>query len=307
MGGSGGGYYTPPSPDELKEMIHESGDEADKKAFATELTSFFRDLLKELNGRDTKETSKRLEDLLGIIEQKIEGTLETLFGGSVSKHTYADGISDIDSLVITNDSELVKKSPEEVLSYLEREFRKNDLDATKGRLAVTVNYDDGMEIQLLPAIRSRDKVLIPNPKGEGWSKINPESFANALTKVNKDCGNLVVPTIKLAKTINSQFPEKLKLSGYHLESLAIKAFKGYSGEKTMPEMPKHFFKESSNNVKNPIQDKTGQSLYVDEYMGEKGGGLRQQISHLLSRTYKKMNNFISTSSLHGWKGLFDEE
>ncbi len=48
------------------------------------------------------------------------------------------------------------------------------------------------------------------------------AFQQALTKRNQQCGGKLVPTIKLAKAINGQLPANQALSGYHMESLAIK-------------------------------------------------------------------------------------
>ena len=55
-----------------------------------------------------------------------------------------------------------------------------------GNLAVTVNYADGAEIQVLPAIRrSNGGIRIANPGGAGWSNVvQPENFARKLVEVN---------------------------------------------------------------------------------------------------------------------------
>ena len=83
-----------------------------------------------------------------------------MFGGSVTKHIYVDGLSDIDCLLVVNDTSLEHAGPKNTLVAV-----KNILSArlmgraevVAGRLAVTVQYGDGMEIQLLPAIRSGDR------------------------------------------------------------------------------------------------------------------------------------------------------
>jgi hypothetical protein len=51
--------------------------------------------------------------------------------------------------------------------------------------------------------------------------------------------------------------------------MAIEAFKKLSGKDTSKDMLLHFCREATNLVKSPIQDKTGQSLHVDDYLGVK--------------------------------------
>jgi predicted nucleotidyltransferase len=43
-----------------------------------------------------------------------------LFGGSVAKHTYVDGLSDIDSLLVINGSDLAEGTPREALKKIEK-------------------------------------------------------------------------------------------------------------------------------------------------------------------------------------------
>lgn len=54
----------------------------------------------------------------------------------------------------------------------------------------------------------------------------PENFQMALSERNEQCGGKLVPTIKLAKAVIGSLPEKQRLTGYHVESLAIAAFRG---------------------------------------------------------------------------------
>lgn len=309
MGGSGGGggTYSTPSFEKIKDMIDKSKDQTSRDDFKTQLNNFTGDLLKDFNNRDRKATENRLIDIITILKDVLEAELPVIFGGSVSKHTFVNGLSDIDSLLVINNTELATKSPQDVINFVATKLCNSKLKATGGKLAVTVKYPDGMEIQLLPAIKQGRSVKISNFSGTGWSDINPKGFTDKLTKVNKQCNSNVVPVIKLVKSINSNFPEKLQLSGYHIESLAIEAFKNYKGSFTAPEMLSHFFKASSTNVLSKIKDSTGQSVHVDDYLGDKNSKVRQSISHLLKRTHLKMDNATVSSSLEDWKELFDEE
>ncbi len=41
---------------------------------------------------------ERLEVLKSKLSKELDGTFDQFFGGSIAKHTYVDGLSDIDSL-----------------------------------------------------------------------------------------------------------------------------------------------------------------------------------------------------------------
>ena len=115
-------------------------------------------------------------------------------------------------------------------------------NVSTGKLAVTVSYSDGVEIQILPAIKTKSGIRIPDPKSNGWSRvIHPEKFAEKLTKVNQENQGRVIPAIKLTKGLAARSiqSEKDKISGYHLESLAIEAFNNYRGPHDLKSMVNH--------------------------------------------------------------------
>jgi hypothetical protein len=163
----------------------------------------------------------------GVLERHIEGSLDPMFGGSVRKHTFVDGISDVDALLVLRDPSLKTKSPEKVLDHFERKVRKEmaGWELSRGKLAITLRRE-GLEIQVLPAIREDSQTRIPAARGDSWSEINPKAFFRKLSDTNSRFGGKVVPVIKLAKIINDRQPEPLQPTGYHIESLAIEAFKG---------------------------------------------------------------------------------
>ena len=147
-------------------------------------------------------------------------------------------------------------------------------------MAVTIDYPDGMVIQLLPAVKTDDgRVQVPSSRRDGWSKINPVAFQEALTRRNRECADKLVPTIKLAKAVVGQLPEAQRLSGYHMESLAIAAFRNYAGDKTTAAMLPAFFERARELVLSPIKDSTGQSVHVDDYLGPANSEARQAASH----------------------------
>jgi hypothetical protein len=226
----------------------------------------------------------------------------------VAKHTYVDGLSDIDSLVLINDSGLHGDSPQQVLArmehILERKLR-GQATVSHGRMAVTIDYGDGMVIQLLPGVRADDgRVHVPSSRRDGWSKINPVAFQEALTRRNSECSGKLVPTIKLAKAIVGQLPEAQRLSGYHMESLGIAAFRDYPGEKTTKAMLPPYFERARELVLSPIKDSTGQSVHVDDYLGPANSEARQAASHVLGRLARRMRNATAAGSTAQWQALF---
>jgi Second Messenger Oligonucleotide or Dinucleotide Synthetase domain len=306
-GGGGGGPFISRSPEELTQLVRKTEDETAIRNFETDLGGLLNDLLASANTRDVELVEERLDKVKDALGGPLENTIDTLFGGSVAKHTYVDGLSDVDSLLILNDSTLARARPSEALERVARIIRRASGPGVKvstGRLAVTVEYPDGMSIQLLPAFKTDAGLKVPSSRHDGWSGISPQRFQRALTKRNGECAGKLVPTIKLAKAIIGQLPEGQRLSGYHVESLAIAAFRDYTGTKTTAAMLPVFFEKARNLVMKPIRDSTGQSIHVDEYLGPENSKERVAAGHVLGRIEKRMRNASAHMSKDQWEALF---
>jgi hypothetical protein len=305
MGGSGGGYFIS-NARELKSKLSDTTKDIDRKEYDADVATLLSELLLDYNNRDVNAINTHLEEILKAVKNRIDGHLNIKLGGSVSKHTFVDGISDIDTLLILNDSGLSDKSPEtiknNIAAMLKERFSETDISV--GKMAVTVSFSD-YEIQILPALKSGGKVMIPNASGNSWAKIDTEEFTSILTKTNNDNGNRVVPIIKLAKAIIGKLPEKHQLSGYHVEALATSIFNNYHDEQISKTMLKHFFQQASQMVLSPTRDKTGQSVYVDEYLGTRNGLPRQIVSSALDRINRKLQNADNLLSLETWKDILE--
>lgn len=309
MGGSSGsGAFGNRSPRELRDIVRKAEDKTTDAAFAAQLASLLGDLLAAYNGRDADAALERLNGVKAALGKAINGTVDHLFGGSVAKHTYVDGLSDIDSLIFVNETALEGKSPQQVLSRMEKILKRKlgaKAEISHGRMAVTIDFHDGMVLQVLPALRTEDGLVqVPSSRHEGWSKITPVAFQEALTRRNRECNSKLVPTIKLAKAIVGQLPESQRLSGYHMESLAIAAFRNYDGEKTTMAMLPVFFERARELVLSPIKDRTGQSVHVDGYLGSENSDARQAASHVLGRLARRMRNATAAGSTAQWQALF---
>jgi hypothetical protein len=120
MGGSGGGAFVNRTPDELRNLVRKAEEQTAGPAFETELSSTLGGLLGDYNARDVETARERLDEVKAALQDSIEGSFDQLFGGSVAKHTYVDGLSDIDSLVLINDSGLHGDGPQQVLARMEQ-------------------------------------------------------------------------------------------------------------------------------------------------------------------------------------------
>jgi Second Messenger Oligonucleotide or Dinucleotide Synthetase domain len=310
MGGSGSrGFFRGRRPDEAKQDLRKEEEQRTlNQAFEATVAEQLETLLAAANRRDIKAVNEALTEIKDALASDIEGTLDARFGGSVRKRTYVNGISDVDTLVILRDPELRSQSPQQVLEYFENQARTklNGWEVTRGRLSLTLSKE-GLDLQLLPAVREAGKTHIPSARGDRWSEINPEAFFKKLTDTNEKCGGKVVPVIKLAKIINSQQAEALQLSGYHLESLAIESFKSYTGLVNPKAMLEHFFDNSRALVLAPIKDSTGQSVHVDTYLGAANSSARKEVAAALDRTFRRMKNASVAGSEEQWLEPFGEE
>lgn len=308
MGGSGGSFFSrSKSPTAVADELRERA-EVSAREFEATLSEEFSRLLARFNDRNPVEVQRRLQEIRSVLHSEIEGTFDTLFGGSVSKHTYVDGISDVDSMLIIS-GDLEHENPRTIIDRVANALHARIDDAAEvraGSVAVTVVYRDGQEIQLVPTVRDGDKLGVPSWDQNRWSSIDPQQFREGLTKRNTECNGKLIPTLKLAKAINATLPEAARLSGYHIESIGVAAFRDYDDAKVPVRMLPHFFKRASELVLRPMTDRTGQSVHVDAYLGDANSPERLAASHMLRRIHQRMMSASAGHSRERWQDLFDE-
>ena len=307
MGGSGGGFFSSRlTPEQLARRTREAEEKAGDSRFETQVAGFLNTELAAYNDRDISATQSVFDDLKRDLEEDIEGAVDLLFGGSIAKHTYVDGLSDVDALVLLDKSELRHSNPRTIQELLANRLQVKypRANVSIGQLAVTMELD-GNTIQLLPALREGERLKIAHFDGLGWSKIDPKGFSNALTRENQRMGGKLVPCIKLAKAIIATFPEKRRLVGYHVESLAVQIFRDYEEPKTPKAMLSYFFEQAATNVRRPIRDSSGQSVHVDEYLGEPDSIQRRIVADGMGRVARRIRNADGAQSLEGWRELFE--
>jgi hypothetical protein len=267
--------------------------ELQEKKLLSERNDVLDQLLKEYNRRDTEAVAEKMSQIEEILVENGYDLDRLLFGGSVAKHTYIDGLSDIDSLVYLGEN--AGKSPARVLSdfasFLRAGLPADQVESvTTGTMAVTVTYRDGTSVQLLPATEQGTHTVLPSPDGQGWRAVRPHKFTEKLTRVNQDNSHQVVPAIKLAKSLMNSLPESERLSGYHVEALAVDAFKSYGQARDRASVLHHLLSHASQAVLRPTADITGQTVHIDQHLGQANSGKRQQISNSLQRLANELKN-----------------
>ena len=279
----------------------QTGRKSDQVLSDNEVNSYLRKRLKEANARNSEAIRRHVRGLRKALEREGD-VIRPLFGGSFSKNTYVNGISDVDILMTINDSSLSGQPPNAVIRKMADMIsqRMPHTKLRKGAMAVTVTYSDGYEIQVLPAIRAKSGIRIAERGSNKWSNVvNIKGFLLKLTEVNKANDRKVVPAIKLTKAMADQLVQRTedKLSGYHIESLAIDAFEDYRGNTDSKSMVIHLAKFSAKAVLEPIKDSTGQSRYVDEYLGPPNSTKRKQAADTFKTMQKRLNGCKSTEDL----------
>lgn len=306
MAGTSGGYFSQEaSPADLARRTREAEDRARNDSFETDVNAHLASMLSEYNDRDVDAIRITLDQVIADLGSEIGGTVGTLFGGSVAKNTYLEGISDVDALVLLDNSDLSEKTPSEAKAFLASCLvsRYGGEAVRSGALAVTLTLQDKV-IQLLPALRVGARLKIASGDGTQWSSVSPQNFANALTASNRSLDHKLIPCIKLIKGVISTLPKTRQITGYHAESMAINVFKSYSGPRTPKAMLRHFFEKASNHVLSPIRDRTGQSVHVDDNLGPANSLPRRIIADALDRIGRKIRNADGASSLNRWTELF---
>ena len=307
MGGSGGGYFwRTTNMEELAAKTREAQRKSRSQRFETDLAKALGLLLANFNDRDPDATQVVFEQVKEDLADHIGGTIDFLFGGSVAKHTYVDGISDVDALVLLDGSVLAETTPNAAKKFLAERLAERYGESAVAVRSIAVEVDvNGSLIQLLPALRVGDDVKIASRSGDRWSTVKPRRFARQLTDANHRLGKKLVPCIKLVKAILAKLPDRQRLTGYHVEAMAVKLFADYEGHQTLPAMVRHFFSHVGNYVHQPIRDASGQSVYVDSYLGATGSLQRRTIGWAMDRVKRRIENADSAGAVDQWKDLFE--
>lgn len=154
-------------------------------------------------------------------------------------------------------------SPEQAIQFthtvLEGSKRYAGMEPTPENRVVTLEYEGNVNVELIPAfldhvnsfpdgtprMASQRAYWIPNKKG-GWELADYNYDADYITKTNKQCDGILIPTIKVLKAVKREhFPE---MKSFHLEVIltnmilsVVELFKKYDTPITIPHLMKVFF------------------------------------------------------------------
>lgn len=304
MGGGGGGYRG--VSDEDRERI-KAALQADRETLNSRIDEFLADVLSKANARDTDLIRERVDEIAKSLAEKAD-IEQLLYGGSVGKHTAVDGISDVDVLAVLDKTDALDGTPRQFLATFAKELHAKlshgDIESvTPGTLAVTVKYRDGTEIQILPSIKKGAQLMMGAKDGKTWTQTAPKAFRSALTKANERTNGQLVRVVKLFKVMNDRLPSQKQLTGYHIESLALEASKGYSGPFTPRAFLSKFLEVSSKRVLSPISDPTKQTRHVDAFLGRKDSVERRNVAQTILGLKRRLD---AATSLGEWKAVFGE-
>jgi hypothetical protein len=281
--------------------------DVDHEKYEANTNELLKEVSSEVGNRDDAAIHRHIEVLKEKLRNDLADTIEVDFGGSIRKHTYVSGISDVDALVLLSREEVGGASSRELIEEMARLVRERlpETPVRAGDMAVTISYADGTELQMLPAIRRGGKVQVPGGRSGDWSPLaDPARFANELKSVNFRNSLSILPTIKLFKVIqDAKVPENARLSGYHVESLAVDAFKDYSGPMDRKTLLEHFVGHATSRVLTPVRDPTGQSELVDDYLGPPGSSRRRTTAAYLERLRTRMSAADRSGDTSAWAAL----
>jgi hypothetical protein len=296
------------TPTTLRERLRQAEESARNELFDAEVDRVIGQTLAGHNDRDSDAIGRALEQIITALGKEFEVAIDLRFGGSVSKNTYVNGLSDVDALVLIHRDDVTGKTPQEIRSLfaecLRARFGRDSV--TEGHLAVTVTIENN-QIQLLPAVRQGDGYKIASTRGSDWSNIRPRVFSEMLTQLNRQMGGKLVPVIKLSKAIVGKLPEHRQLTGYHTEVLAVSIFRDYSGPRTPKAMLRYFFDRLPGAVRTPRRDVTGQSVYLDQYLGSADSLSRKTVADAMERIARSIRNADGAQSITMWNEILASE
>lgn len=305
MAGGGSGYFPKRNSGLLREL-QQAQQDAERQELESAINDYLRSLLMQFNARNAEKIGSHLDLIAAALGKSVELD-RLLFGGSVAKHTYVDGLSDVDSLVVLDAKEHSNDAPDKLLDTFVGSLRTNLSKAKiesveRGRMAVTVKFRDGTEIQLLPALRNEGSVFVPNPTTNSWTETDPDAFRTKLTNLNDRLNKLVVPTIKLFKAAMMGLPAQKQISGYHAEALCVQTLSTYQGPPAFKEMLTHALAAGAKRVLTPIADVTKQSIHIDSDLGAANSPQRLIVSDGLATLARRLGG---GSDLAKWKDTME--
>jgi hypothetical protein len=291
---------------------------------ATTVKQSFSEFLSnlEISDRQVEKVSNCHNNVVKTIESVLtlnSGGKSRLIG-SYDRKTLTRYLSegDVDVMVVLhygNNKDLVDGfgSPARTLDKFKKilsdEYPKTVM--RRDRNCVTMQLSE-FSLDVVPAVKyDSGNYRIPDSVDNKWIDTNPAKFADLITSINKNTNSMVVPVIKMLKRWNKNNGDVL--SGYHIECLVYKHYKGYTQGYTYDSTLKVFFEKLPSYLREYCYDPiTG--VQIDTYLDNNASyTLRDSVISKAesaktssSSAYDSSENGYIQSSIEEWKSLFGE-
>jgi hypothetical protein len=153
-----------------------------------------------------------------------------------------------------------------------------------------------------PRVGARDLPRLVGLNPNGTASLPVENIYASATEMLEATGKVYLHGDNVALEVGAG--ETLTLQRL-TESLAIKIFRDYSGDRTPRNILRHFFDRAATYVKEAITDSSGQSVHVDGYLGEANSVQRRIIADSFERISRRMKNADGAKSIERWKEFFE--
>ncbi len=305
MGGSGGHSYpyTPKTSRQIDDLVSQSEIDTQEKAASTDIEQAIDDKLRDINDHDYEAIDRHRTEIENKLCESYEDVEVVRYGGSHSRDTDVNGVSDIDILVPMGQASDTPPSStqaiEDLASVLRDRYPTSKIET--GRMAVTIKFSDGIEVQVLPAYKvGSDSYRIPDPNSDGWVETHPAAFARKLTNANQQHGGIVVPVIKVAKYLCSKY--NVPVNSYHLENMVVESLATYAGKLDQHEILQHVFNQAKSQCLQPMSDPCGQS---NDVAGDITPQERRALASKFREVEQKITAANSANSADDWNRLLE--
>lgn len=210
--------------------------------------------------------------------QRVFANCEFAISGSLWKHTFAFGVSDIDVLCSVNSSEL---SPHHVVSRLASAFSSTS-SIIKHQTHVTLPSPFGVTIDIVPVMVVSGEIVLIHSSGDRWVRARPELFATVLHHANLSSRNTLKPSIRVLKSLLSRCSFAPLLKGHHIEAICMHASSEFAGNFKVTTLLEFILSQLPRLAGLHLVDTSGQLRFIDDYLGASDSNERRRLSTYLT-------------------------
>jgi hypothetical protein len=226
--------------------------------------------------------SEYLDDLLEECTdscRRVFANCEFSISGSLWKHTFAFGVSDIDVLCAFNSREL---SPNHVVSRLASAFSSTRTPIIAHQTHVTLPSPFGVTIDIVPVVVDSGEIALIHSSGGRWVRARPELFATVLQQANLSSQNTLKPSIRVLKSLLSRCSSAPLLKGHHIEAICVHAASEFAGTFKITTLLEFILSQLPRLANLHFVDTSGQLQFIDDYLGASDSDERCRLSAYLT-------------------------